>query len=209
MPNAPSETTFPVHSRRFSGVGEEDRGPAGKPEADRGIDAERSERDDEGRQAELGGEPPVDRAGERSAHHADQKGCAGGKTGRDGELGHDHLGENHRSTDGEIDPRGQHDDGLPDGEAAQHRKLLEHERDIFRAQEALVQAFEDGDRDEQHDHRRSRGMAVQPLQGRAALRTRAAGIARPLPRRAHRASPRAILVPAFMESWHCGLCPSA
>ena len=103
-------------------------------------DVERSERDDERRQSDVRDQGAVqepERVQARSPH-GDREVRIHSEIDR--ELGHDDGTERHHHAARQIDARGENDQGLPDGDDADHHHLLQDEREVLSGQEAIASA---------------------------------------------------------------------
>ena len=79
----------------------------------------------------------------------------------DGEVGHEHLAEDHDRADGQVDTCGQNDECLRDGEGSDDHRLLDHQRDRGGEKEPLVDQAEDEHHNDQNDQGTQPGVAVQ------------------------------------------------
>ena len=110
----------------------------------------------------VGDERAVEPAAERAAGEADRIASGGGNAVAEGELAHDHRGQDHDGADREIDAGGQDDERLGRADDAGDRHLLQDERqgeEEFRAHEDA----EDSDGEDQDDERHGRRIAMQEV----------------------------------------------
>ena len=124
---------------------------------------ERAERDDERWQLEPGDEDAVEQAGGDAHPEPDHERERAGQTVHRRRLRTDHRRQQHQRADGEVDAGGQDDERLPDGECADHRDLLDDEREVLRGEESVVEDREHDHRDDQHQRRAQRRVAVQQV----------------------------------------------
>ena len=71
----------------------------------------------------------------------------------DRELGHDDVAERHHGAVGQVDARGEDDQGLADGEGADDHDLLDDERQVATGQEPGRLGREEGHGEQQRDER--------------------------------------------------------
>ena len=118
-------------------------------------------------------------------------------------LRHDHRREDHDGAAGQVDARGQDDQGLPDGECAHDRHLLGDQRQVVGRREFVVEEPEDDDADHQDDGR------AQPRIRCSVVWTRCAGVyaGRGTPPPRHSAG-RRLAVPLTRAAFRCRLATS-
>ena len=81
----------------------------------------------------------------------------------DGELGHDHGGQDHDGADGKVDAGGEDDEGLGDGQGADDGDLLGNQGEVFNPQEPVIEEAEHHHRDEKDEGGADGGVAVEDI----------------------------------------------
>src|SRR5690348_4613902 len=79
------------------------------------------------------------------------------------ELCHDDAGERHDRSARKIDPGGQNDQRLPDGDDADDHHLLEYQRKVLAREEAVAAGREENAGDDESHERTERGGAREML----------------------------------------------
>lgn len=142
---------LPEGRQRAGQVG--DRLLLGVDVGQRERDVEHAEGDDERRQRDLLHQQPVEQPEPAADDQAQGDGDERGQGSFGGHLGDHDAAERHHGTARQVDPRGEDDQGLSDGEGADDHDLLHDEREVAAREELVGREGEEGAGQEKGDQR--------------------------------------------------------
>ena len=112
--------------------------------------------DDERRQLDARDQQPVEQAKQRCGTDAAQDGQRRGQAQIGRELGHDNAAQGHHHAARQVDTGRQNNQGLANGDHADHGDLLQDQREVGRRQKSIALGGEDNAGDQQGNERPER-----------------------------------------------------